>query len=83
MQQDNPENSPIRILHISDFHLSGKYIEDAKTLLDNLLDAIVQSNQQIDLVVFSGDMIDKGGKDFTGGIVEAFNTFKNVVIDVV
>ena len=83
MQQDNPENSPIRILHISDFHLNGKYIEDAKTLLNNLLDAIMQSGQQIDLVVFSGDMIDKGGKDFIGGIDEAFNMFKSIVIDVI
>lgn len=83
MQQDNTEISPIRILHISDFHLSGKYIEDAKTLLNNLLDAIIQSGQQIDLVVFSGDMIDKGGKDFVGGIDEAFNIFKSIVIDVI
>ena len=72
---------PIRILHISDFHLNGKYVDDAKTLLRNMLDAIEKSDQPIDLVVFSGDMIDKGGKDFTGGITEAFSTFKNVVID--
>lgn len=79
----NEEERPIRILHISDFHLSGNYIEEAKTLLDNLLDAIMQSGQQIDLVIFSGDMIDKGGKDFVGGIDEAFNTFRSLVIDVI
>ncbi|MBP9990607.1 MAG: metallophosphoesterase [Bacteroidales bacterium] len=81
MQQDNTDVSPIRILHISDFHLNGKYVEDAKTLLNYLIDAIIGSGQQIDLVVFSGDMIDKGGKDFVGGINEAFSTFKEIVID--
>ena len=75
------EKQPIRILHFSDFHLNGKYVEDAKTLLQNMLDAIKKANQQIDLVVFSGDMIDKGGKDFTGGITEALNTFKTEVVD--
>lgn len=81
MQQDNTDVSPIRILHISDFHLSQHYIKDSQTLLTNLLDAIIASSQQIDLVVFSGDMIDKGGKDFEGGIAEAFNKFKEIVID--
>jgi len=76
MEHNNVDSGPIRILHISDFHLNGKYIEDARTLLDNLLDAVIQSNQQIDLVIFSGDMIDKGGKDFSGGIGEAFIAFK-------
>ena len=75
------EKQPIRILHISDFHLNGNYVDDAKTLLQNILDAIEKANQQIDLVVFSGDMIDKGGKDFSGGITEALNTFKTEVID--
>ena len=75
------KKQPIRILHISDFHLNGKYVDDAKTLLQNMLDAIEKTNQQIDLVVFSGDMIDKGGKDFSGGITEALNTFKTEVID--
>ena len=83
MEHPTVDDSPIRILHISDFHLNGKYIKDAKTLLNNLLDAIIQSDQQIDLVVFSGDMIDKGGIDFVGGIDEAFNTFKNDVISVI
>lgn len=75
------EIQPIRILHISDFHLNGKYVDDAKTLLQNMLDAIENANLQIDLVIFSGDMIDKGGKDFSGGITEALNTFKTEIID--
>ena len=41
------EKQPIRILHFSDFHLNGKYVEDAKTLLQNMLDAIKKANQQI------------------------------------
>ena len=61
------KKQPIRILHISDFHLNGNYVDDAKTLLQNILDAIEKANQQIDLVVFSGDMIDKGGKTFLVG----------------
>lgn len=74
------EIQPIRILHFSDFHLNKNHEEHAEKLLSNMLKAIKANNKPIDLVIFSGDMIDQGGKSY-GDISVAFERFKEIVID--
>lgn len=72
----------IRILHLTDFHLDNRTLEDwnkfYKEALFNKIDEI-QSVKRIDLVLFTGDMIDKAGKDF-GSVKEGLESFnKNVI----
>ncbi|HTO37837.1 MAG TPA: metallophosphoesterase [Brumimicrobium sp.] len=73
----------IRILHLTDFHLNNKtlkdwndYIEDSFFLkLDEL-----QREKKIELVVFTGDLIDKAGEDF-GSTINGLNKFKEIIIN--
>lgn len=69
----------IRIIHISDIHFNktenqiemiDKYIEDLKKLED----------KKIDLIFITGDLINKGGKDFQS-IDNAFKSFETLFID--
>lgn len=55
----------MRIIHFSDFHLQGgKILKLHKINAEKLLDALRKVNKQkkIDLVVFGGDLIDRGGE---------------------
>jgi predicted MPP superfamily phosphohydrolase len=64
----------MRILHISDFHLDKMDKEDSKTHIVNpLLNSIakLQLERPIDLIVFTGDLINIGGKNYST-ILEAF-----------
>lgn len=74
----------MRILHFSDFHINppGK-IELSRRNFRNFLESVKEVNNEktIDLIIFSGDMIDKGGIDYPT-INEAFNRFKVEVIDI-
>lgn len=74
----------MRILHISDFHLSNDENSIAKSqkIVDALLESIdtVQKEHKIDLVVFSGDAIHKGGSDFDS-LEEAFLSFQTILIE--
>lgn len=83
MQQDNPENSPIRILHFSDFHLNGDKIEDAQHVLNNMLKSLQQINteRQIDLVIFTGDMLEQGGEGYNHDLGKGFADFQSKVIN--
>ncbi|MCR9133291.1 MAG: metallophosphoesterase [bacterium] len=72
----------IRILHLSDFHLNPKTLNDwdnflSKALLEKLSE--LSSEKEIDLVVFTGDLIDRGGRDFNN-VEDAFDKFQNKVI---
>ncbi len=69
----------IRILHFSDFHLTNE--ERPNQLVSYLTESIgkISTERQIDLVIFTGDMIDKGGKSFHS-IDEAFESFERQVI---
>ena len=69
----------ISILHFSDFHLDGEHIDDAKNLLELMCDSLKDKNGLIDIIVFTGDMINKGGHGF-GSIDEAFEKFEEIVI---
>ena len=74
----------MRIIHFSDFHLQGDQIDRADTLVARMLEAIVPLHRQkpVDLIVFSGDLIDKAGKEFPEPKMEnAYNQFRTTVID--
>ncbi|MDM1059751.1 metallophosphoesterase [Myroides odoratimimus] len=72
----------IRILHLTDFHLDKRTLEDwnkfYKEAFFNKIDEL-QAVKKIDLVVFTGDMIDKAGKDF-GSVKEGLESFNFNII---
>ena len=72
----------IRILHLSDFHLNNRTFRDWNDYLKDSffekLDELGKENK-IDLVVFTGDLVDKGGKDFKGAS-NGFAVFKEQII---
>lgn len=73
----------IRVLHLTDFHLNKKTLSDWDSFLkDSLFEelSIIQETKGIDLVVFSGDMIDKGGYDFKEASA-GFKLFQDKVIE--
>ena len=72
----------MRIIHFSDFHLQGgKILILHKINAEKLLDALRKVNKQkkIDLVVFGGDLIDRGGESFSSP-TEGFKTFEEIVL---
>lgn len=73
----------MRIIHFSDSHLRpGKNIMKGQNLTEHFIVALKEINTQkaIDLIIFSGDMIDKGGDGFPSMDV-AFANYKKFVID--
>lgn len=72
----------IRILHLTDFHLNKKTLRDWNDFLKDAffekLNAI-NSEKNIELVAFTGDLIDKGGKDFQNSS-EGFKIFETNII---
>ena len=80
----------IRILHLTDFHLNKKTLKDWDDFLREAFFKKIeelQSENPIDLVLFTGDMIDKAGFDFkeTGDTIQptvkALNEFKKYIIE--
>lgn len=72
----------LRILHLSDFHLSSKTLKDWKDFYKAaFFEKINEINNldSIDLIAFTGDLIDKGGKDF-GNATAAFIEFEKHII---
>ena len=72
----------MRIIHFSDFHLQGgKILRLHKINAEKLLDALrkVNKKKKIDLVVFGGDLIDRGGESFDSP-TEGFKTFEEIVL---
>lgn len=74
----------MRIIHISDFHISADKLEDlhnyvVEPLIKDLID--FNNEKEIDLIAFSGDLIDKGGISFGNDIELAFYTFQVEVIE--
>lgn len=73
----------MRIIHFSDAHLQpGMAISKSQRLAERFIESlkIVHQQKPIDLIIFSGDMIDKGGKGFNS-MSDAFANFKNLIID--
>ncbi|MCP3795786.1 metallophosphoesterase [Paenibacillus sp. CH40] len=73
----------MRIVHISDFHISIEKLSDVQPILMRaLVKDLINYNKEekIDLIAYTGDLIDKGGKGFNN-ISEAFNKFEEIVIN--
>ncbi|MBI9062761.1 MAG: metallophosphoesterase [Marinilabiliaceae bacterium] len=73
----------LRLIHLSDIHYSKDSIEDIVTfVLPSLLKDIEKSHvdNKINLVFLTGDLIDKGGISFSGGIETAFEEFQEIFI---
>lgn len=72
----------MRILHFSDFHLNGGMIQDAKHTLKYMFIAIeqIQEETPIDLVIFSGDILERGGEGYNHDLKVGFNKFKEEII---
>lgn len=73
----------MRILHFSDFHLRPNGLgKRSMDIFHRMMEKLQEINQEenIDLVIFSGDMIDKGGKDFNMSLDECFQEFKKNII---
>jgi predicted MPP superfamily phosphohydrolase len=74
----------IRIVHLSDFHLNKDHLYDAENFI---LKALVKdlrnynNDEPIDLILFSGDLVDKGGISFDKGIEDAFLIFEERVLE--
>lgn len=75
------EKQPIRILHFSDFHLNGEKTNDAKHVIDYMLKCLEGINHEkpIDLVLFTGDMLEQGGVGYEN-IRCGFEAFLSEVI---
>ncbi|WP_032538599.1 metallophosphoesterase family protein, partial [Bacteroides fragilis] len=73
---------PIRLIHFSDLHLSLIDDENVINLVHEMTQTLLKLSVQhsIDLIIFTGDMIDRGGKNFQT-ISEAFECFKKIVMD--
>jgi predicted MPP superfamily phosphohydrolase len=50
----------MRLLHITDFHYSEKNIADQDKLVDRLVE-VVNQGENIDIILFSGDLVLQGG----------------------
>lgn len=73
----------LRILHLTDFHLNKKTLDDWNNYLKEAffkkLDTL-QNERQIDLVLFTGDLIDQAGKDF-GSVKRGLDSFNENIIE--
>jgi predicted MPP superfamily phosphohydrolase len=49
----------ISILHFSDLHYDKKYDTKIKDIRDKFIENLVRDNDNIDLVIFSGDLVQK------------------------
>lgn len=73
----------IRIVHLSDIHLNQIKLADAEDfVIKALIKDLTSYNQEkeIDLIIFSGDLIDKGGASFNDMDI-AFLTFEEKIVD--
>jgi predicted MPP superfamily phosphohydrolase len=73
----------IRIVHLSDIHLDANTLKDAKQFIFKALNEDIKkfnNEKKIDLIIFSGDLIDKGGQSFNNDIDLAFLTFEEDVV---
>lgn len=80
----------LRILHLTDFHLNTKTLKDWNDYLkEPFLKKLneIQEDKPIDIVLFTGDLIDKAGIDFkeidgtTQPTTKALTLFRNHIIE--
>lgn len=73
----------LRIVHLSDIHLNlDSFVDFEEFILTALIEDLKEydAKEKIDIIVFSGDLIDKGGKSF-GNTKEALDYFEQFVIE--
>lgn len=72
----------LRILHFSDFHLNGDKLQQAEHVLEFMIKALLEINKEkgIDVIIFSGDFLEKGGEGFQHEILSGLNVFKEKVL---
>lgn len=72
----------MRIIHFSDFHLDKSKLTQFNNIVYYLEHALkeIQQEAPIDLVLFTGDMINQGGNSFDD-TEKAFDTFKTIFIE--
>ncbi|MFA1714149.1 metallophosphoesterase [Peribacillus frigoritolerans] len=74
----------MRIIHISDFHIDSNNLEDLRNyVIKPLVEDLIMANndKRIEMIAFSGDLVDKGGLSFDKDIELAFYTFQEEVIE--
>ena len=72
----------MRLIQLSDIHLNQENLTNLKDFyIEALLKDLASFNneRQIDLVLITGDLIDKGGESF--GVENPYNIFKTEIID--
>lgn len=74
----------MRIVHFSDFHLDYDQIKRSEDLVSNMIEALIPVHQDkhIDVVVFSGDLIDRAGCNFPSPKMKSgFEKFEEIVVN--
>ena len=69
------KNSLISILHVSDFHYSKRKLREQSIVIESLvndLEGICQGHRRPDVVLFTGDLVDRAGID---SHLDAFDSF--------
>lgn len=73
----------MRIIHFSDIHLSKGFAPISRTqrLLESMTETLkaIDSERAIDLIIFSGDMLNQGGQSFDD-ISQGFKTFEETFL---
>ena len=73
----------MRIIHFSDFHLDNNQLTRCVDLVDKMIHTLKQVHQEkaIDVIVFSGDLIDRAGNNFPKPKMKnGFEKFEEIVI---
>ncbi|SFN91970.1 Calcineurin-like phosphoesterase [Chryseobacterium oleae] len=72
----------MRIVHLSDIHLSRENLDDLQNYYIDALIKDLKSYQPIDLIVISGDMVDKAGDSLINdGHTDPYQVFEEEFID--
>lgn len=74
----------VRICHFSDLHINGNHLSDFdQFIVKALIKDLNKFHEQrpIDLIILSGDLIDKGGDGFNNDLEMALLTFEEKFID--
>lgn len=71
----------MRIIHLSDFHLDKSKLTPFNNIVYQLECTLKMINEEkkIDLIIFTGDMINQGGRSFPT-VEDAFEAFKKIFI---
>lgn len=73
----------LRIVHFSDLHLDFNEIEDVNNfIVKPMIKDLKNFNEKkpVDLIVFSGDLVDKGGRSFGNDLSLGFLSFEETII---